>query len=208
MENAIVTASNEEVKLAGEATLLLGKAKDFQIVTAEDAAKAADAIKVGTTLLKKANDERLAMTKPFRDGVDAINTRWNDMVIDPLKKAVEILRERSSAYLKKAREAAEMKRQEAAEAAAIGDQQYAMELQQSAIKDDLPVRGSLGTTLSSRKTWTYEVTDLQKVPLSFLMVNDAAVKEAMSEARKTEGGMESLSVNGLRFFQTESAAVR
>jgi hypothetical protein len=41
------------------------------------------------------------------------------------------------------------------------------------------VRGTFGATASMRTTWDYEVTDLNAVPMQFLMINDAAVKAAM-----------------------------
>lgn len=44
-----------------------------------------------------------------------------------------------------------------------------------------------GVTVSAKTTWSWELVDIAKVPLSYLTVNEAAVKEAARERDQTTG---------------------
>jgi hypothetical protein len=63
-----------------------------------------------------------------------------------------------------------------------------------------------GSTGYARKLWRFEVEDLAKLPLSFLTVDEAAVKEYL--AAETKSGNTPTPVDGLRFYQEHSFVVK
>jgi hypothetical protein len=58
----------------------------------------------------------------------------------------------------------------------------------------------------TRKAWKFEVTDISKLPLSFLVVDEKAVREWLSA--ETKDGGTPPEVEGLRLYQEDSFHVR
>jgi hypothetical protein len=61
-------------------------------------------------------------------------------------------------------------------------------------------RSQMGSLTSLRETWTYETTDISKVPAAYLTVNDAVVKAAIKSGARD--------IPGLRIFAERKAMVR
>ena len=63
-------------------------------------------------------------------------------------------------------------------------------------------------TASLRKTYTYEVDDTTKVPLAYLMIDDAAVKAAIKKAPKDPSGRPMINIPGIRIVENVKATIR
>lgn len=61
------------------------------------------------------------------------------------------------------------------------------------------IRGNVGSS-SVRKTWTFELLDIAKVPARYLQLNETAVRNAIS--------MDIRNISGLRIFQKSITIVR
>lgn len=61
-------------------------------------------------------------------------------------------------------------------------------------------RSQGGSLTGLKETWTYEVTDIAKVPAAYLTVNDAAVKAAIKTGARV--------IPGLRVFAEHKAMIR
>ncbi len=99
--------------------------------------------------------------------------------------------------------------QEALDSAATAAESAAKDASDADKEADRPVhvRGEYGTTTGySRKAWKFEVTDIAKLPLSFLMVDEKMVRQWLTE--QTKGGGTPPDVEGLRFFQESSFHVK
>jgi hypothetical protein len=66
----------------------------------------------------------------------------------------------------------------------------------------------VNTTSNVRKTWTHEVLDLTKVPLEWLMLNEAKVAAYRKEAVAKKEITEETITSGIRFYQKESISIR
>lgn len=63
-------------------------------------------------------------------------------------------------------------------------------------------------TASLRKTYSYEVEDTTKVPRAYLMVDDAAVKDAIKKAPKHPTGRPLIDIPGIRIVESFKATIR
>lgn len=128
-----------------------------------------------------------------------------------------------------AREAAEQVRRREAELAekaaaeqaakqAAADQAKAAELELAAVKAAEAAaapavaltqsRGAYGGMSGLRTTVEHEIVDLEAVPRSYLMVNDAAIKAAIKASPKDKDGLPVIRIPGTRIFLKRSATGR
>jgi hypothetical protein len=63
------------------------------------------------------------------------------------------------------------------------------------------IRGDYGSTAYTRKTWTFEVVDLDRVPREYMSLDVEVVREAINKDAVRE-------ISGLRIFQSETLHVR
>lgn len=67
-------------------------------------------------------------------------------------------------------------------------------------------RGDLGSVTSMTTRWTFEVTDMSKIPAEFLLVNDRLVTSAIRTARKV-GGVPQITISGIKIIAERKAIV-
>jgi hypothetical protein len=260
----IVLTDTESSKLdnaRGSAAAVVTAARDLIVETEQEAQRAGEILRDLQTVRKRAEKDRLAMTKPHREHVELINRNYREPSA-MLEQADRMVREKVKAYLAEQEriraerqaeidtEAAEQRRRDEEErerqAAAAREQRehweaeqvareaearrsgtqtdaeraraaaaaaYAMaELEEARRIAALPVRHAqtveeakpmTGVVVNQR--WMFEVTDQAKVPESFKVVDETAVRKHMREDVKA-GRLPSLC--GIRFFQEESLSVR
>jgi hypothetical protein len=85
--------------------------------------------------------------------------------------------------------------EDAALRAAIAEQQVAEALEPTRI------RGDYGATAYVRRSWTFEVVDLDQVPREYMSLDTEVVREAINKDKVRE-------IPGLRIFETEALRVR
>lgn len=219
----LATTSEMETQVIDRKELLLGAASRAVIDSADTMSRGADLAKQLKALAKRAEEERVAIVKPFNDGVKAINERFKAL-INPLLEAARAVEGKMLAYTQEqnriAREAQEAQRkaqeEEAARLAAEAAARQSTEPMVSvpvATPPAAPVtpvttppaitRGVMGSTASIRKTWTYELVDIQALAAARPdLVIPASAK--INEEIRGKGG----EIPGLRIYQQESMSVR
>lgn len=207
---------------------LLEQVGRVNIENDEILATAGDLAKVINTQIKKADEARLALTKPLKDHCKWIESQFKETVA-PMTEAKSDLKTKMDAYVherhlrqeeenEKARKAAEEEALKSAAAhAEAGDQDTADAVIDAAA--DLPdtvqkapiARGDLGASTSTKTTWHAEVADLNTflkaiidgdLPADFIEIKQAKLN-SLATSRKVE------KTNlGIRIFKKVSAAVR
>jgi len=199
-------------EVAGRAGELVEMAGRCIIQTDKDLENASDLVKFIKALVKKADDERTSITKPIKDSIKLLESKFK-AITDPLDKAETDVKRKMLSYTQ------EKQRKAAEEAARIAEANRLAELEaaERTIFDDAPdvtgeapieaptivpttVRGDYGSTSSIVKRWTFEVTDISKVPSEFLAVDAVAIREQIKSGVRT--------IEGIRIFQDESISVR
>jgi len=215
MSTPVLIIEKHEPEVAGRAGELVDMASRCVIQTDEDLGKASDLLKFIKTLYKKAEEERKSITDPINASVKILNSKFKT-ITDPLDKAEKDVKAKILAFeLDKRRKAEEAARLEAiriaeeqalaalnaTEATIFDDAPEALpEAPASTLAAVAPIRGNYGSTTTLVKRWTFEVTDISKVPPEFLEVNLVAVREEIRKGIRT--------IEGIRIFETESVSSR
>jgi hypothetical protein len=209
------------------ADAILADAKAFG-VTDEDAKVQAVEVLSGVARLKReAEAKRDGLVRPLNDQVKGVNGVFR-IVLAPVLEADELLRrkvrdfdreqaaaaERARAEAEAAKVRTEALVEEAGKAEAAGEAVAASQLLDRAVAAEETartaqtvapappsrvVRTDVGTA-STRKVWKFEVVDKAKVPLEYLVLDDVAVRKAIT------GGVRE--IPGLLIKQDDVLAVR
>ena len=219
MNKPVLVIEKHEPEVAGRAGELVQMAARCIIQSDEDLGKASDLLKFIKTLFKKAEEERKSITDPINASVKILNAKFKT-ITDPLDKAEKDIKAKILAFeLDKRRKAEEAARIEQARLATEQADRILNDIE-ATIFDDVPeidlstpepasldpfkapapIRGNYGSTTTLVKRWTFEVTDISKVPPEFLEVNLVAVREEIRKGIRT--------IEGIRIFETESVSSR
>ncbi len=175
---------------------------------------------------KVLESERLLISGPINQGLKQLKARF-DATTDPMKKAEQWLNDKITAFqteqdrLARVAEAEAIKKQEevaieqAAKLEDSGDTEaaeealeYATDLPAPVVAEEKIIRGQYGAGASLRTTWNHEVEDFSKVLRKFLMVNDAAVKEAIKLAPKGKDKEPLINIPGIKMVSTKQSVIR
>ena len=202
----VAPQSDEAVVAMGvEIERLLGWAEGLQVHDAESVKRATDDLVLLANLKRAIEDKRKEYTGPVNDHLKAINESFRGMTV-PLDNADRITREKVLAYRqeeqRKAREAERINelRLEAArrEMELKGELTEPVALVEAPAPQPSRVRTDVGT-LGTTKTRKWEVEDLSRVPLEYLMVDASRV------GRVVRAGVPS--IPGIRIWEDESLRV-
>lgn len=192
---------------------LVGTAR--KLVVNNDAQDANELLVLVANGKKRLEEQRVFLVKPLNDHVKNINAAFKEWV-KPLEEADSIVRrkvlgfQREQAALRAEAQRLEQERLEKLEQIRI---ERLAELPEGLL-DDLPedepipmavpempraIRGKSGST-STRKTWTFEVTDDSLIPRKYLMADEGVILLAVREGVRD--------IPGIRIYQQESLAVR
>lgn len=202
-------------EVAGRAGELVEMAGRCVIESDKDLENASDLVKFIKALVKKADDERLSITKPIKDSIKLLESKFKT-VTDPLDKAETDVKRKMLAYTQ------EKQRKAAEEAARVAEAQRLAELEaaERTIFDDAPdlageapieasapvpttVRGNYGSTSSIVKRWTYKVENLAILANARPDLVQEISAAVNAEIRKGER-----EIPGLKIFQEDSISVR
>jgi hypothetical protein len=209
------------------AEAILTDAKELQVVDEDTKVQAVEALSGVARVKREADAKRDDLVRPLNDRVRIINSVFR-LVLAPVLEADGLLRGKvrdhdrevarraaeAAAEVEAAKVRAEALLTEAAKADAAGETVAADQLFNRAVEAEKTakttaaaapappsrvVRTDLGT-VSTRKRWTFEVTDKATVPLEYLVVDDVAVRKKIADGVRE--------IPGLRIYQEESLAVR
>jgi len=231
-------------QLEETAARALAQATTFEVATTEDVALAGDAMKECNRHKNSAEQFRRALTDPLREHQANINAAFKT-ITEPLDLARKLLSEKIGAFNEAQRRCereAERKRQEieareaeekAAALEAAGQSEAAEAVIEKTIEHQdarqqvaaqiaaQPKRAFGGASMvSERRTWEFEVTDIRKVPVQYLTVDESAVKQEIRRlaAIQTANGTPvekvadeinaSASLPGIRAYQKRTTFAR
>jgi hypothetical protein len=146
---------------------------------------------------KRIDTERTKITKPIRDGLQAVQDLFNP----PLKNYIEmerLLKERIVACS----QAMQRAQYEATLAAQHAFQQGNLPALAAATLAIASADVSAPQGVSFRVTWDFEIVDYNKIPAQFWVVNETALRAAIVEAK---GQIE---IPGVRVVRKEGVALR
>lgn len=165
-------------------------------VTIDSPEKAAQVSELSTELRsieKRIEDKRLSITKEARTYVTNVNNYAKEIAV-PINKAKKFLSDRLMKWQSEERRKAEEARREQEKA------------RQEALLANKPVEEITRTkapepinVIQTRKVLKMEIEDLSKVPRSFMIVDEAAVRDEIRAGR---------SVPGVKHWYEETAVVR
>lgn len=207
-----VTVEVRPIKQAGAS--LAEQAERAVVETPEQASKMTDLLGYVKAQLRKADDARKALVKPLNDHVKWINQQFKDATED-LNQADAIGRRKIRDYelerARQAREEAERRRREEEERllaeaqarAAEGEAEEADKILETEIPDApkvAPTRGDFGASTTTRKVWKFRVTNLAKVPVQFIRLDEQAVRQAIRDGSRE--------IEGLEIYEDLEVAIR
>ena len=188
-ENEI--AAKLEIELAGQAKELVEAANGFEIKNDTDLGRAADLVNKVSAVFKSIEEERDGYVRPLFECERAFNGQYKALT-GPLKDTEQRLKQMMTAFRQfQKREADKVaaaqrkeQRDKEAEAKAAGAQAPAPP-PPAQLK---PVSGDMGGTAELKEKWVHSLVDITEVPLKYLQVNDAMVKQAIRDkVRKIPG---------------------
>lgn len=221
--NMPLSTSPREAQLAAAKQSLCEQAERAVLLTDADMEAATDLQKWIKTTMKKAEDDRTAITGPLNQSLKEINARYR-LLTEPLKAAASALAGKMTRFLKvkedeaRAAAAAERKRldeaalAQAEQLAAGGDAQAADNALADAIaapavmRRAAPARGDFGGVSFMRDHWSYAVTDIKALAAAhpeLVADNSVAIHKLI---RRADNPVRE--IPGLRIFNDRKVAVR
>lgn len=202
---ALPTADPQTVQLSETGPGLLNKAKAIVISDEKTCTAASEGLVVIKDALTKLEERRKFFVKPLKDHARNID-QFFARLSEPVEQADQILRAKVLAYRDALAKTAEEERsklvEQAVEAHESGDTVTSAALATQAETIAAPAKrldaGGLGTVGTS-KVWKFEVTNEREVPREYLIVNETAIRRAVSSGLRE--------IPGVRIFQSEQLKV-
>lgn len=187
--------------VAAAAALVPGSVR--AIATDEEAgeyAETAKAIKAVAAQVEAARKREKADILEAGRTVDGFFSRMADQLTPLVNKLVAAINAFQRAKLEAERKAVADEAARLAREAALFDEPAPAPVAAPVVREAARVTSLSGVKATASRRWVHEVTDPAAVPRQYLMVNDAAIKAAIS------GGMRD--IPGVRIFEDVRTAIR
>lgn len=197
--------TDTEMQLRSKSDQLIQAAERAVIDSPESAEKGVKLAKMIRATIKKLDEERLTYTKPFRDAIDAVNSRVA-MFTTPLKQKAQVmidgkLLNYQRAEQEKARKAAEEARQAAAAALPPAFEDEPLPPAPELPRPSKPIRSDFGSASMITK-FDFKVVDIKAVPADLLCVDGVETRKRINCPNRVKD------IPGLEIFEVEHLAVR
>lgn len=188
-----------------ESSDVVTRAENFQIISEATAGTANNVLHWIAQKKKELEERRKFFVQPFNDHVKTINAEFKK-VTEPLEKADGIIRGKVLGWRTKVdmeiqkkneelRKKAEKERQKQEEKALAKGEVPPPPIPIPVVEVPKSVDG-----VSTMKIWAYEIEDIAKVPIDFMMLDSGAVMRTIRQGVRE--------IPGLRIFQKETIQVR
>lgn len=195
---------------------LAAQYREMEIALDDEVAIAGDIVKELNAAIKKIEGERKELGAPIMEAKKRLDRRAQE-IAEPIRAALGVVKAALNRYA--ARQAEEQKKaQKIVDDAIIAAAERA---DKEGRKDDAdrvlqhgstmaptkpkePIRGE-AATISTRKTWKFEVVDKAQVPDDYKIINESAVRNRMRAQLKAD---ERPRLDGIRFWQEEEISIR
>lgn len=226
--NLLVLDTDEEKKLGKDVSLIETRAESVVIQNDAQYAYAGELTKQVKQMQKKIDDYWEPMRKSTYAAYKSVTEHKKDM-IDPCKKAEQILKRKMSDYSMeqeriRRQQEEEMRRQaqaevekklaEAQEAEALGDSEAAeAAIAEAEVMDDVAAAGTVQIQtpklkgVSSTRAWRITNIDVSKVPdeIAGIVIRPVDEKAVMQLIKATKGAVK---IPGIEYEETRSISVR
>lgn len=168
---------------------IVEKAESLKIVDEKSMEEAVELLSKANKGLDLITEEKEKVTKPLNEALKAERARWKPMET-VLESAVSILRKGISAYQTEAKRKADLETAKLAERVGEGKGKLKAE---TAIRKMGEIEGpqaKVATASGSLKFRTekkFEVVDMSKLPIEYLLPDEPAIRKAMKEGTELPG---------------------
>lgn len=179
-------------------SVLVNTASSLDVNNQQAMSDSSDTMKLLKGLLKKVDEQEKSFTKPINDHLKKLRLQFKPLK-ETINLTIEGLKVKQTVFLteqrrmeqeeahKRQKEFEERALKQAEEMQAAGLDKAAEQLVDAAAEIEAPKVKAKSTgnysTTSIRRSISYEVVDLEKVPTPLLMINDKAVKELLADLR-------------------------
>lgn len=210
--------SQEEAQLKATIGDLTESAKNVVIMSQIDLSQATDLVAAIQKRRKEAEEARTKITKPINEGLREINARFK-VLTAPLGEAEALVKGKMIKFQEqeeaRARAAAlEKQREEEARRAAEEKEAEDPTLDRAPAPSFSPSNevekrepvvkkttyGQSGAAFTARKVWDFELEDLEKVPVDFVVLDSVKVRQAVRAGIRN--------IPGIRIFEKTEAQVK
>lgn len=213
--------SQNEIQFSKRGAAMVNTACTILLDSPESMIRATDMVSRMKAHADAVDAERKAILKPFQEGIDGINLRFNS-IIKPLQEAARALGSRMLVYKQEQDRIAREAQRKAAEEAAKLREETEKKNQEIATRYNVPVhtlpavpvaplvhtpvayKGTGGASFGSRKTWTFDVEDilaLAQARPDLIQVNEAAIRKEIIASKGAP-------IKGLKVYQKETAVIK
>lgn len=204
MDREKVLRDKQVVTIRGITVDVVAKAETFEIVSELTAAEANGTLRWIAGAKQELEERRKFFVKPLNDHVKEINALFKE-VGDPLNIADRLMRTKVIEWRKQVEEVARKKQ---AELQRRAEQARARQEEKAAAKGEPPPPPAPVPTIevpktaggvTTVKTWTFEITDITKVPRTYLDLNETLVRKHIRAGVRE--------IPGLRIYQQDTVKV-
>ena len=179
------------------ATMMSTSAQALFIQTDEEYQEAASVLTQIQQRLKEIESERVKITKPINQALRNVNALFKGPKGE-YEKAKALFKARMADFLKRKEEQRQLALEAAQQASDQGNQEAFYMQAQAANDAATPFVGNVHT----RDTWKFEITDLTKVPLDFLMVDERKLRGFINVNK------DSVIIPGVRVYKDTQVVAR
>lgn len=192
--------------IENEVAPIIAKSKEIaQVKDADSESRAVEFLKQISLRLKSIKEARVSMLKPLKDHVKTLEGQFN-AVSDPLEQADEAVRAGMVAYRNSVLfKEAEAKRKDIEEQARVAarngdiDELNTLSKAHSEASEVAPRKVETQSGEARfRKTWRFEIVDLEKLPAEYWTPDEAKIKKVISAG---------MTIPGVNSFQEETPVI-
>lgn len=201
-----------ELEIGTQVSDLVKQADRCVVKSDKDAGNATTLLSMIKQAYKRADEERRKLVDPLNAVVKSLNERFK-IALTPLDGAETKVKRQLGDYMaeqrRRAEEAARKEREKAEKAEAEGRARAAAnaearaQVAEASAANAGMVRGSFGGSVSLKKRWTFTVEDLNQVPREWLVLDEVAVRRAITRADDPVR-----EIRGIRIYQTDDVSAR
>ena len=188
--------TTKEIVLSTEETTAIEVATSRKITNAEEMTQAVSVLSTLNQTLDRLTEDKEKLTKPINTLLKEIRGRYKPFE-EKLEEAIESVRKSMSAYQTEAKRLAKIEEDKII--ARIGEGkgklkvETAIKKMEDIEKPDQKVSTEEGL-VKFRTVKKFEVEDISKIPLEFMIANEKAIREAMNDGKE---------ITGVRYFTEE-----
>ncbi len=195
-------ADSQVLELYQKGEELKGFAEGFAVKSLDDMKEAADTLSLIKGLMDAIEQRRDEYVRPLNGHVKKINASFK-VLVAPMEEANRTLRGKVVAYqreqerIRLAKEEINRKRIEAAQEEMALKGELTEPVAMVEVHEPVKTYRSGFTTMSTRANWKWELEDLKKVPLEYLMIDSSKVGRVVKAGTRNIPGVRIYSDQGI-----------